>query len=112
VLVHLRILFDFVPTPIMFLAALVVLALLGMTLWRGRHWGRPGALALGVLALAWIPVNRPVEGAVLLRLADDMGVTVADLLTVALGTVAAYRFCFASASQQPESSSVSAERLM
>ena len=48
---------------------------------------RPGWLLMGVLAVltvVWLPVNRPVEGAVLLRLSGSRGVTVADLLVPAL----------------------------
>ncbi|HET8616993.1 MAG TPA: hypothetical protein VFL94_15845 [Actinomycetales bacterium] len=43
-----------------------------------------GRLALVVLvAAAWLPVNKPVEGPTLLTLGHDRGVTLSDLLSVA-----------------------------
>ncbi|GLZ51763.1 hypothetical protein [Actinomycetospora sp. NBRC 106378] len=43
---------------------------------------------LVVVAIAWLPLNKPVEGPWLLRLAPGHSVTAADLVSVALVLVA------------------------
>lgn len=53
---------------------------------------RRGAVVLGVLALAWLPLNKPLEGLVLVRMTDDQGFTQADLLAVAAFATALWRW--------------------
>jgi hypothetical protein len=51
---------------------------------------RPGAAWLLLLfCAAWLPVNRPIEGPVILRLSPGHGITLADLLSIAGFGVAA-----------------------
>jgi len=52
--------------------------------------GRPGALLLTVLALAWIPLNHTMEGPILLTLTRHHGVTTADMASLGGLAVAAY----------------------
>jgi membrane protease YdiL (CAAX protease family) len=51
---------------------------------------RRTALVLVVLGVLWLLVDGPVEGAILFRLSQDHGVTLADLLSVALFVVAGW----------------------
>jgi hypothetical protein len=48
------------------------------------------ALVLVGLAVAWLPLNQPVEGPKLLVLSETHAITTADLLSVALVLVAAW----------------------
>ncbi len=81
--VHIPRLEDYLPTPVVVLGALVVLALIGWLILFGRRRGRAGGLALLLLALAWIPLNKPMEGPILMRLGHDKGLVLADVLAVA-----------------------------
>jgi hypothetical protein len=68
----------------MFLATFVLAAL---ALVIGAVLIRPAWVLLGLLVhleMAWLLVNGPVEGPVLLRLADKHGLTLADLLIPAV----------------------------
>ena len=49
---------------------------------------RVAALALLVAATAWVLVNSPVEGPVLVEVTPNHGLTVADLPSLAAGLVA------------------------
>ena len=57
---------------------LTAVVLVGVALLARPAWSLVGLLA--ALAVVWLPVNQPVEGAVLLSLTDEHGLTVADLL--------------------------------
>jgi len=65
------------------LAALVVAA--GMA---GRT-GRPGAVALAVVSVLWLVVNKSMEGPTLVRISSTHGLVAADLAGVAGVVVAA-----------------------
>ena len=58
--------------PGLVLAALVVVAGLGPD-------GRLGGLLLAAMAVLWILVNKPMEGATLVSVAEDHGLTAGDL---------------------------------
>jgi hypothetical protein len=51
-------------------------------------WRRWLAVALVAAAVIWILINQPVEGPVLLTLSATHGITVADLLSIALLMIA------------------------
>lgn len=72
------------------LAAAICLAALLAALVAGR--GRRGALLIVVLAIAWLPLNKPLEGVVLVRVTEDQGLTQADLLTGFALALAAWRW--------------------
>lgn len=55
-----------------------------------RRPTRVGALAIVVLALAWLPIDHQAEGPVLLTLSESHGVTTADLASVLAVVVAAW----------------------
>jgi len=54
------------------------------------RWGRPGAIVLAVLSIAWIPLNHSMEGPILLTLTDAHGITTADMASLGGFVVAAY----------------------
>jgi hypothetical protein len=73
--------------PGLVLAALVVVAGLGPD-------GRLGGLLLAATAVLWILVNKPMEGATLVAVAEDHGLTAGDLaglVGVLLGGWRAFR---------------------
>jgi hypothetical protein len=72
--------------PIVVLAALVVAA------GTADRTGRTGAVALGLVSVAWLLVNGPVEGLVLVRVTPDHGLTGADLAGLAGLALAAWRW--------------------
>ncbi|MGN6252685.1 MAG: hypothetical protein ACTHNS_12800 [Marmoricola sp.] len=55
---------------------LLLLVLLAGT---GDRTGRPGALALAAVSVAWLLDNAPMEGAVLVVVSRTHGLTAADL---------------------------------
>ncbi len=70
-----------VPLPVQ----VTVLALMvGTAVWTAARPGRARAVAFAACAVVWVRANQHLEGAVLLRLSQDHGVTVADLLPPAL----------------------------
>lgn len=78
----------------LFLLLLVVVTVIARLLRAASHPGSGPprfSAALGLVALGgmWMLANQSVEGAVLLTLAEDRGVTVADLPAVALFLAAA-----------------------
>ena len=81
---------DAATVPIVVVAFLVLLALLGTAAAAVIRpaWGLV-ALLLGLEAL-WVLINGPVEGEVLVRLTADHGITVADLLVPATLPVLAF----------------------
>lgn len=63
------------------LAAVVALGLLALTLAVVVRTGRPADLLLaGVALVAWLLLDKPVEGPVLVELGVERGVTVADVV--------------------------------
>ena len=84
-----------VPLALGILAAIVGLLL------RHRSLGRGGALALLILALIWIPFNKPIEGPTLYEFNDERGLTLADVLTLIAVPLALWRWVSASRSEQP-----------
>ena len=63
--------------PGLVLVALVVSATLA------GAWGRAGAAMLAVASLAWLLVNGPMEGRVLVEVSAHHGLTAADLAGLA-----------------------------
>lgn len=80
-----------INAPAMLPVAAVVFAAVVVLLLVGRRGDRRAAAALAVLALAWIVVNKPMEGMTLWRIGDDRGLTQADLLAPVALLVAALR---------------------
>ena len=72
--------------PVVLLVVLVGLTLVALRA-RGRA-GRAAAVLLLPMAAAWVLFNGPLEGAVLLTLTRDHGLTVSDLLAVVAVLVA------------------------
>lgn len=72
--------------PALILAAMVLLA---GTLDR---WGRPGAIALGVLSIGWLLTNQKMEGPTLLSFTPAHGFTGGDLAGVAGLGIAVWRY--------------------
>ena len=72
------------------LAAAVCLAAILVVALSGR--GRWSALQLAALAILWLPLNKPMEGLVLLRVTEDQGLTQADLLAPVALLLAAWRW--------------------
>lgn len=62
---------------------------LGRTVLVVRRPSRAGAVALAVLAVAWLALDEWIEGPVLLTLAPQHGLTTADLLSLPAVLVAA-----------------------
>lgn len=91
---------DYLPMPIVLGAALVVFGLMAWVILFGRSWGRVGGIALLLLALAWVPLNKPVEGPILMRLGHDKGLVLADLLAIVVVLIACRRILFASGSER------------
>ncbi|RYU10602.1 hypothetical protein [Nocardioides iriomotensis] len=73
-------------------APLVVLTALVVAAGTADRTGRAGAVALALLSVAWLLVNGPVEGLVLLRFTPDHGLTGADLAGLAGLALAAWRW--------------------
>ena len=44
------------------------------------RWGLPGAVALACSSLAWLGLNRPMEGRIILVVSDTRGLVAADLI--------------------------------
>lgn len=65
----------------MFWALLVLAALLGSAWLVYRRPSTWAAAVLASLSLIWLVVNRPIEGPVLVTVAINHGITLADLLT-------------------------------
>ena len=63
-------------------AGLVLVALLLCAAAAGR-WGRGAAVALAVVSVLWLLVNKPMEGSVLVVVSDTRGLTSADLAGLA-----------------------------
>lgn len=72
--------------PVVVLAALVVVA------GTADRTGRAGAVALALASVAWLLVNGPVEGLVLVRLTPQHGLTGADVAGLAGLGLAAWRW--------------------
>jgi hypothetical protein len=66
-----------------FLVAAVLAAMLGTAAACLITRGAVAAWLLVLCSAAWLPLNTPIEGPVILPLSNDHGVTVADLLSVA-----------------------------
>jgi hypothetical protein len=71
--------------------ALLLLAVLVVTMVMAARGSRLAALALIPLALAWLVVNTPFEGPTLVVLSWSHGITVADLVSVAALAISAWR---------------------
>jgi hypothetical protein len=103
---------DYLPLPLLLIGAAAVLVAMLWLLARGRRWGTTGAWALLATAALWVPLNRPVEGPILARLGHDKGLTLADLLTLTVGAIAAWRWIVASKSERSEDDLVSVNQAL
>jgi hypothetical protein len=63
------------------LAGLTLAALLVAAMLSGR-FGRPAAAALGMLSVAWLFVNKPMEGPLLVPVSSTHGLVAADLVGI------------------------------
>lgn len=73
-------------------AALVTLLVMLVSAGTADRTGRVGAAVLAVVSVVWFFVNKPMEGAVLVTLSADHGVTAADLAGVAGLGLAGWRY--------------------
>jgi hypothetical protein len=94
------------PLAFGILAALLVLIVMG------RPWGRAGAVTLLLLALVWIPFNKPIEGPTLIEFTDERGLTLADMLTLFAVPLAALRFWGASKSERTSKQDLSVNQML
>jgi hypothetical protein len=70
--------------PLAVLVAVVVAALLVVAVvWNATAPSLPRLALCVLLAVAWLPANKPVEGVTLFALGRGRGVTVSDLLSIA-----------------------------
>jgi hypothetical protein len=67
----------------MFLAAATLIAMVGTAAVCLIIRQRVAAWLLLLFSAAWLPLNSAVEGPVIVRISDDHGITVADLLSIA-----------------------------
>ena len=73
------------PGPSLVILGAVLLLLTAVLVWRsGAVWSW---LCFGVASVLWFAVNGRVEGPVLLRVASQRGLTLADLVPLAAGVV-------------------------
>lgn len=68
----------------------VTLAALVVAAWWSPRAGRAGAVTLAAVSVLWLLVNDPMEGPVLLTVAEDHGLTAADLAGLAGLLIAAW----------------------
>ena len=67
----------------------LVLAALIVAAWMAGRTGRPGAVALAVVSVLWLVVDKSMEGPTLVRISTTHGLVAADLAGVAGLLVAA-----------------------
>ncbi len=72
--------------PALVLVAMFVLAALS------DRTGRAGAAALAAVSVLWLLVNTPMEGAILLSVTTNHGLTAGDLVGLAGLGIAGWRF--------------------
>ncbi len=87
-----------VPLALGILAAILSLLLVV------RSLGRFGAIVLLLLAVAWLPFNKVIEGPTLIEFNDERGLTLADVLTLIAMPLAVWRFGAASRSERAATS--------
>lgn len=101
---------DYLPLPVVLFGTVAVFVGIVWLIVAGRRWGTPGGWALLALAGLWVLFNRPIEGPILMRLGHDKGLTVADLLTIVAGLLAAVRLTLASNSERSTETDLSVDQ--
>ncbi len=82
---------DYLPPSMLVIGALAVGGLMVWLTVYGRTWGRNGGIALCLVALMWIPLNKPIEGPILMRLGHDKGLVLADIVAMVVLLVGLWR---------------------